>query len=201
MTNELRDVIRGQGDARYPLAKAMLTREIDGVVLTLEISPCSWMYPNYGLQVQVTMENNGGNVYLLDKAVKFENATEADLNRLFDRVKLVKCKICGKPAFDPTAAETNRDGKCETCFVGQLRKQFEKDQKKEDQRMAKLDAKYLKKGYTHRVDAWIHPAAGEDSMVTFYTQGEPSKDLIAAQLRKARSTVLDDYTVRPLSPN
>lgn len=61
----------------------------------------------------------------------------------------------------------------------------------------KIDKKYRTKGYTHRVDAWIH-AEGDDRQITMYTKGEPLKADIQRELKKAKSVQLDDFSVTKL---
>lgn len=193
--NNLQDGLRAAEP--NPLSKIVLTRELDGVPLSLNVSPCSWMYPTYGLQVQVTMAG-GGNVYIHDKTLPFEKATEADLNQMFDQVRLVACTRCGKPAFDPSAHKTNRAGLCEACFVADLDVEFKKAQETENTRMKRMDAKRKKEGFTHRVDAWIHPKrGGSDYQIAIYVKGEPSEAFIKAELGK-KSSVTTDYTVTKL---
>lgn len=189
--NKLRDAMRQQEPSE--LARVVLTREIHGSKLSLQVSPCCWMHRNYGLQVQVVLDG-GGSVYLHDKELLFENATLADLERMFDKVKLIPCKTCGKPAFDPGSVDTNRGGECEQCFMAALNADLEKAQKKEQRRMERLDAKRKQEGYTHRVDAWIH-AGGDDKQIAYYVKGKPTKKQIHDLLRKEKSRELNDYTV------
>lgn len=195
---QMQDNLRSNGAKINLIATIVLTREIDGVKLSLSVSPCSWMYPGYGLQVQVQMAG-GGSVYLQDKAVVFEKATEEDLNRLFKKVTLTTCGRCGKPAFDPVAHDTNRAGLCESCFVADLEKEFDQASAKETKRMARLDAKHRKNGYTHRLDAWVHPERGNDRHFSVYCRGLPSKKQISQLLAEAGSCVLNDYTVIDLN--
>lgn len=180
------------------LAGTVRTREIDGTQLTLEISPCSWMYPNYGLQVKITMAG-GGDCFFHEKDKLFADANEDDLNKLFDQVRLVKCSRCGKPAFDPMVCGTNRDGLCESCFIDDLNKEFQKVHEKERQKLAKLDAKRKAEGFTHRVSAWIHPSqGGDDYQVEIWFKRDPPQKEITDFLRKKKSSVLDDYQVLTL---
>ncbi len=54
--------------------------------------------------------------------------------------------------------------------------------------------------YTHKVVAWIHPAAGgDDYQVDIYFGGKPTDEQIKASLKKSRSRVLDDYTLYDLA--
>ena len=59
------------------------------------------------------------------------------------------------------------------------------------------DEAMKKEGYTHRVDAWIHPeAGGSDYPKQQYFKGEPSKKDIETLL--AASCVKNDYKVTTL---
>ena len=176
------------------LAKYTLTQEVEGVQLTASISPCSWIYDNYGLQVKVEMPR-GGNVFVRDRATRIADATQADVERLFNGVRICKCKRCGKPAFDPQSVETNRGGLCEACFVQDLDKEFQKATQAENRKLARLDAKRKKEGYTHRVSAWIHPDDGDDYQMEFWLKNTPTEAQIKALLKRNGSTVLDDYQI------
>lgn len=169
-----------------------------GCVLSSEVSPCSWMYRNYGLQIQVLLRYNDadfGSVYLLRKDLPFEQATTADVQALVDQVKLVPCNNnCGKPAFSPTTAKTNRSGKCESCFRQELDREYQAELALEKARQAREDAKFKAKGYTHRVTAWVHPASGDDYSIEIYAVN-PSPAMIRDQLKMKRSVRLDDYTI------
>ena len=178
-----------------PLARTVLTQEIDGVTFSIEVAPCSWLYPGYGLQIHVTMLDGGGNVDIMDKTLPFAKATEADMLRLFRQVRVVKCSRCGKPAFDPETTGTNRCGLCEICFIKDLNEELQAAMDKEKKRMARMDTKRRKEGYTHRVDAWVHPQAGSDYQISLYVKGKPTAALIKRELTKLKSQVTNDYTV------
>lgn len=187
----IRDKLRR--NAGSPLAIVTLTREIGDAKLTLVVAPCSWMYAGHELQVEVTMAG-GGWAMIRDKRVKFQDATEADMQRLFDQVKVVTCSRCGKPAFDPTSVETNRAGLCESCHSEDFDKELRQAEARMRQRRDQLDAEYRTVGFTHRVDAWVHPVAGgDDYPVNIWFKGEPSADTVAAKLQEIGSSVLTDY--------
>lgn len=172
----------------------------EGYKLSASISPCAWMYPGYGLQIKVDLIEGGGCAYLANKEVKWEEATEADFDALVSRVRLKPCARCGKPAFDPAAHDTNRSGLCESCFMGDLNAEFEAVQKVEHEETARTDADMKAKGYTHRVEAWIHPVSGgDDFQIAFYFEGVPSKASIRAVLKKNGSGVFNDYQIIDLN--
>lgn len=165
---------------------------IDGIELTASVSPCVWMYPNYPLQVCIDM-SGGGRAFLQRKDRNWESTTEADVIGLAESIRLKPCSRCGKPAYDPDVVDTNRAGLCEHCFMTDLNAEFEKEQKKEAAKVRRQDARMKKKGFTHRVTAWVHPARGSDYQVDLYFNQPPSKAMIAAELKKAGSVVLDDH--------
>jgi len=105
---------------------------------------------------------------------------------------------CGKPAFDPTSVSTNRGGKCESCFLSELRALLAQGQKKEQQKLARADSKFKKQGYTHRVDAWIHPASGGDDKLVSLYMVNPTDKQIQTELKKGNSCVLNDYKLTVL---
>lgn len=175
------------------------TRAIGAATLTASVSPCSWMYPGHGLQLQIELTPGGGTAFLHNKGKTFADATEADIDAMLASVKLVPCSRCGNLAFDSNTVSTNRAGKCETCFIGDLNKEMEAAQKKDAEKLKRTDARMKAKGMTHRVDAWVHPAAGgDDYPVSLYVNSAPSKSLIQKELKKLKSSVLDDYTIQAL---
>ncbi|POA78654.1 hypothetical protein [Pseudomonas sp. DP16D-R1] len=161
------------------------------VELTAEISPCVFMYPGYGLQLTVKLPN-GGNTIVSRKDIPIETATEQDCQALMETVKVLPCKTCQKPAFDPSTCRTNRDGECESCFMAKLNAEFEKDMKKEDDKLKRDDAKYKARGYTHRVHAWIHPPSGSDYELMMWMIN-PTPEQITAELKKKKSADTTDY--------
>lgn len=184
---------QSSGDLRH----AILTRDISGTNLTAKVSPCSWMYPNYGLQIEVSMVG-GGKAYVLEKKTDFDHATQADMQRLFDAVRLCECKRCSKPAFDPKSVKTNRKGVCEGCFLAALEKQYARDLAKEAKLLEGVRKQLKSKGYTHHIQAWIHPEDGSDYQVDFGGKGKVSDKQIQNTLRAKGSVVVDDYVVTPL---
>lgn len=168
--------------------------EIDGHKLKARVSPCVWMYAGHVLQIQIELEE-GGSASMQDKTVTWENTTEQHIIDLCNKVKLVPCKTCGKPAFDPSVVSTNREGECEDCFIKAIRKRLDEAQAREIAKIAQRDKRKLKEGYTHRVTAWIHPDRGDDYQMDIYWGKKPTKAMIQRELQKAGSRVLDDYQV------
>lgn len=164
--------------------------------VTAEISPCSFMYPNYGLQLQIRLVATGQTACLNIKK-PIAKCTEEDANKLFgDAFPLETCG-CGKPRFKKELAG-NRAEQCEDCFVDALSAEYERGKKKEAAKVARKDKSMLAKGYTHKVVAWIHPA-GDDYQVDIYFGSKPTDAEIQAHIKKQRSQVLDDYVLHDLA--
>jgi hypothetical protein len=60
------------------------------------------------------------------------------------------------------------------------------------------NAKMKKQGYTHRFDAWVHPARGDDYSIVGFTKFEPTAGEMAQILKRKGSQVLTDYQVSEL---
>lgn len=175
-----------------------ITAKCGDHTLIATVSPCCWMHPNYGLQLKVELEGTGCQAFLHKKALKYADATLKDALDMLAVVQVVPCKTCSKPAFDPTTIDTNRDGQCETCFMTALNAEYAKEEAKEQKKLARLDAKRKAEGYTHRVDAWIHPAqGGSDYQLSMWMQN-PTTETIQNALKKERSVILTDYRTTPL---
>lgn len=69
-------------------------------------------------------------------------------------------------------------------------------ERKQDTTQRAADKKATAAGYTHRINAWIHPASGDDYSVYTYCKGKPSKKTIKVVMRK--SVVKDDFKVTEL---
>jgi hypothetical protein len=164
----------------------------NGTRLEGEVSLCVFMYPGYPLQVQATLTGNAGealgNAHTVNRKLNATTATEIDVAKLFAIIQTKPCSRCGTPAFDSMTVETNRDGLCEPCFVGDLEVEFAKEAEAELRKLAWRDQRWKAKGMKFRVTAWIHPDAGDDYQVDWYFPARPLEAQIQALLRKQGST-------------
>lgn len=164
-----------------------------GEQVFFSVSPCSWMKQGYGLQVQISMKEHAVNAeseFILDKSIE---ATDKSKQELDAAAKVMVEKWLGD---NGTALLHEHVAKWKA-----VKAEFDAEFAEEDARFAaqqkKDDKKHKAKGYTHRVDAWIHPAqGGDDYQTTTYFVGEPKKADIAGLLRS--SEVKDDYSVTEL---
>lgn len=160
------------------------------------ISPCSFMYQDYGLQLQVKIEATGQTAHLnLKKPVA--KCTAQDAETLFETALPLESCSCGNPRFRVEIAG-NRGKQCETCFLSALGAEFEREKKKELAKIARKDKAMLAKGYTHKAVAWIHPA-GDDYQVDIYFGSKPTDSEIQAHIKKQGSRVLNDYALHDLA--
>jgi hypothetical protein len=195
-------------DTSAPLARDFtFSTQRAGATLTMRIEHPSWGYPNWGLQIGVSIDDGGKTRHNSTGArrpgLPFEQATVGDALALFESVGVVPCRTCGAPAFDPATSITNRAGECESCFLERIDRDFERDML--PVRIGKLKAELQRaldhkaKGFTHRLLAMIHPEeGGDDYLVEFFTKTEPTPAGIEKLLKKWRSAVLNDYRVTHL---
>lgn len=161
---------------------------------TAEVSPCCYMYPGYGVQLRVELASGGWTI-VHDKSIKFSDCTIEQAQALAETARICKCSSCENPAIDPSTSDTHRAGQCEKCFLAKLRLELEADQKKELEKLKKKDGKMNLKGYTHRVEAWVHPESGGDDFQVSYWMISPTTEFIAETLRKQGCSVANDFTV------
>ncbi len=169
---------------------------VHGTVLSVEVSPCCWMYANYPLQVTYQSADERSVGACRSKRLSQADASREDVQGMLERgLTLGACVACGKPHL--VNPDSNRGENCNTCFTARITAEYDQAAAKERDKQAKRDAKMKAKGFTHKVIAWVH-GGGDDKQVEMYTQGAPSAADIKTRLRKLGSRILNDYTVTPL---
>ena len=168
--------------------------EIEGNPASVSVSPCSWMYPHYGLQVDVKVA--GGHVFFHNKALSFKDATEADVIALASQTKLRPCIKCGKAALDDPTSYRGKEckGRCEACFTAALMAAIVADQKVCEERSAVADRKQAAKGFKYKTVAWVHPKMGDDYQISWYSVTSPTAAEVATVLKARRSEITTDYS-------
>lgn len=194
--NQFQDKARGEG--RDSLLKNYV-RTREGPLeakLSASVSPCVWMY-DAPFQISVSLAG-GGSTIVVDDGLRLDQATEADVARLLDSVGVIKCRTrgCRNPAFDPATSVSHRDGRCEKCALDRFDKELKAAQAAEQKKLAQLDRKHKARGFTHRVDAWVH-ADGGDQELSFWLC-DPTDTIIRSELRRAGVTDLQSYTLHQL---
>ncbi|HDS1721699.1 hypothetical protein NPS53_09315 [Pseudomonas putida] len=183
---------------RKQLASLRLTRTVGASTLTSSIDPCSFMYPHYGLQITVKLDQQKGTLH---KRQSMDTVTEADVQQLLDQVKVHGCEQCGKPALDVTTIQTNKLGLCGVCIDEHCQREFERDMAEDAQELerelaaAKADGKA--KGFTHFVTAVIHPEQGDDHYHFMLTKTEDPAT-IEAMIARQGSQITTDYRIEAL---
>ena len=168
-----------------------------GTTLLVSISLCSWMYPNYPFQIQVHIGETGDHTIASKRGLSAKDATEADVDALVASLTIVRCPRCQAQMFERAGDQPHNPEKlCSKCVLADLNQQFEDSKKSAEEKEKKEDAKMKAQGYTHRVNAYVHPTAGgDDYQVVFYGSPRPTKTAIKAQLQKLGSDVLDDFII------
>jgi ectoine hydroxylase-related dioxygenase (phytanoyl-CoA dioxygenase family) len=153
-----------------------------------DISPCSFMYRGYGLQLQVALRKGACNAeseFLRDKTIDKED---------FD--KRAK-ELLAEFIDDKGVAKLERKVKDYAKRAEKFKREWAKIEAKQAKEKAARDAKMIRQGYTHRLDAWIHPTRGDDYQVQAYAKGAFTKADIRDILKESR--VKDDYVITKLT--
>lgn len=199
----------------HPLTEKGIPRDGEeakagAVPVFVKVSPCSWMHAGYGLQLQFKLpsdprEGNSGEFVVVAKK-PWAEITRADYDAgIAGMVAKIanggtaKCPQCGAVTWSRKVFHNQyRDDRCEGCFLKGLHEEFDAAQRKMSEAIKAEDERRKKQGYTHKVDAWIHPSSGDDFQVTWYWKGEPDLKEVARMIKKKRSTVLTDFKVTSL---
>lgn len=164
----------------------------EGMPLHVEVSPCSWAYPHYGLQISVRMPDE--HCAFLSKKIDFETATRKDVEDLVSTISFQKCNKCDSKTFNPATVKTNRSGLCNSCFTAESNLRFAEELAKEQE----LEASMKRDGFTHKTIMWVHKNSGDDRQVILYTKGEPKASDVKAELKELGSVVHDDYVTHTI---
>lgn len=185
-------------DCKSTFTRTIQHPELGEVILTAEVSPCVWMY-NTAFQLSIRMAGKGGNIISRMKGLKLADATQAHVDELLGaiQIKICTCEGCKNPAFDPLVCETNRAGKCETCFMAELNAEWEQEQKKEQARLKKQRDKAKAQGYTHEIFLVVHPKNGDDKLMSYFVK-DATPQMAVGLLKRNRSVVLDSYRIEML---
>lgn len=172
------------------------TGTLKDIPYSAEVSPCSWMSPNYGLQVRVELKNHPAQCSwaLAKNGLAIEQATPEDVEKLIQTMELIPCGTCSAMTFKPGPTGAHPKGICAHCALVEARKEMEASFAEDDKKLKKLDAKYKKAGSTHRIDAWVHPSSGDDSEIAMWMTN-PTDEQIKTELKKAGCRVRTDYKV------
>lgn len=155
----------------------------NGKTVFVAISPCSWMYPDYGLQVRISLQPNAVNaasVFKCDKSLKW-SGDSGEMSRR--ALAIAEDYLAENSTGEIESVVAKWDAYQEEFRVKQI-------EERERERSEELDMR--RRGFTHKTDLWIHPEnGGSDHSVRLYTTGEPTKAQIQKELRG--SIVKDDY--------
>jgi hypothetical protein len=167
--------------------------EVRGHKMDVHVALCCYEFGVTPIRVGFKLESGKAWGHTDGERITVYNATRADIQALLESTLVDRtCARC-KVAFI-AEPKCNRGALCETCWLEDFEKQCQKDAEADRKALARQDAKMLQKGFTHRVNAWIH-AGGDDRLVEMYTTGEPTTEEIQSMLKRRGSRVLNDYTV------
>lgn len=167
-----------------------------GLTAKVEVSPCSWMYANYGFQFQYRATDGSSWGHLLRKDLTCETATRDDVQVMLDALPLGKCDRCGQPHL--VNKDGNRGETCEACFVTAINAKLEAIQAEQKAEDEAEDAKAKADGFRYKAVAWVHPPQGDDYQIMWYSKTKPTKAGVVGELRKRRSQIETDFRITKL---
>lgn len=164
--------------------------EFAGKAVYYSLSPCSWMYPGYGCQVQLSMVAapvNAGSVFALEK--EFAGKDRAELEAVAESVAL---RWLHKHGVAPIEEAQRKWETAAAEFAAEEAKHVERAAKRQAAALAKLKAQ----GFAFILNGWVHPNSGDDRPVSIAYKTRPGDADIKRALRGC--TVKTDYVVTPL---
>ena len=191
-------------DLENPSIQERLSGEytVHGLTVNVEVSPCSWMYENYGLQVMYGSHETHSWGFCNRKNLPAGDATREDVQAMLDeQTELHQCEECGQDHLKDINPDHpgNREEKCETCFMANHKASFAKLMEEENKKQAKKDAKMKQKGFTHKSEAWVHPPrGGDDYQVLIYWPKEPTPEEVREELAKTKGVAQNTHVLTPL---
>lgn len=158
-----------------------------GQLVYASVSPCSWMYRGYGLQLQLSLKENGYNaesVFTNDKSFDCYGIPVEDITPKAQSLAVTYLQTKG---LEPLQKALD--------FWAAAEKKWEETLKEEEAQLLRDHAKAKAKGYTHYIIGWVHNT-GDDYQVGAYTAGVPTE----AQIKKLLkwSVVKTDYIITEL---
>jgi len=168
----------------------------EGRDIYVEISPCSWMYPGYGLQIKIAGKPNACNAESSFDRDQTVNASAIESKALVLALVLRAKRQARKWLKENGVADL--DAKIAQWAEASVRfdAAIKKEQAKEEKARIKWLTKRQTEGYTHVVEAWIHPEYGDDYRSDSCAMGIPTPADIKRILSK--SQVKTDYRVTPI---
>lgn len=160
--------------------------------VNFSVSPCSWMYPDSGLEISLSVKENAVNAECEFVADKSFDAMNKPMQLLDAAAKVMAEKWLAENGTSPLHEKLA----LWKAMSDALRSGLAKAQKRQDELQKRRDQDHKVKGYTHRVNAWVHPQHGDDYMKVAYYAGNPDKAAISKLLKF--SSIKNDYSVTEL---
>jgi hypothetical protein len=151
----------------------------------VRISPCSWMYPGHKIQIGISLKENAPNIATIfqkSETMEWDKENHPAMLKEARNVTRNYLKEHGRIELDKAEKKHQK-----------LNREWEIHQEKELQEQKKREIRLINKGFTHRLDAWIHPSHDSDFQIKVYFMGEPTKTEVQKQLKKCQ--VKTDYKV------
>lgn len=157
------------------------------------VSPCSWMYAGYGLQIRLSVKANAYNAeaeFVRERSIAAETMSRAELHAAATVLATQWLEMNGPAKLDKAVTDW-------AVKAAKFDKAIAKEARKEAKARLKRLTKLQEQGFTHVVDAWIHPKSGDDYQTEVCLSAAPDAADISRVLRP--STCKTDYKVSTIA--
>jgi len=169
------------------MSKTAFKLRYKGQLVYASVSPCSWMYQGYGLQIQLSLKENGENAESVFPKDKEFECRDVSLDILMPRAQSLAISYLQTNGLEPLQKALDH--------WAEAQKKWDEILKKEEAALLRDHAKHKAKGFTHYTTGWVH-SSGDDYQVGAYSKGAPTEAQIKKLLK--RSVVKTDYAVTEL---
>lgn len=169
-----------------------------GVKMRIELEPSCWVGKS---PLGILVRGNTAGAATFNSPRLFDDASEADLEKLIKTIKLVGCTHpkCKRLVLVGVYSNLyNETVLCEPHRMAEIRKRGAIEKAKEDAKKAARDAKAKAKGFRYKTRVWIHRDDRDDFYMLDYHRKRPTKAALDKIAKKCKSRLLGDYSIDKL---
>jgi hypothetical protein len=173
---------------------------VGGLKVRVELEPGCWVT---GSRLGLLASHRVAGSARLTSRRTFEKATEADLEAMIRRLRVVRCRFpgCKSPNLVGDGREPgNPKAYCERHRLQDIVAAAAKVQAKLDAKKAQADDAAYRRGFRYMATIWIHQDGGDDTYAVLYFAEKPTAALIRKLALRRGSRLPDDFRIEPLRP-
>ena len=173
---------------------------VGGLKVRVELEPGCWVTGSrLGLMASHRV---AGSARLISRRM-FEKATEADIDAMIRRLRVVRCRFpgCKSPNLVGDGRPWgNLKGYCSRHRLQDVVAAAAKVQEKLDAAQARADEAAYRKGMRFKSTVWIHRDDGNDTYTVLWFSEKPTAAMLRNVAVKMGSRLPDDFRIERLHP-